>query len=587
MAIWSLTKERVEKLQRQIGDKEIEIDTLIKLSKEDLWKRDLEDFINEWRIQLEQEEKRQKKVANLDRRASSKLKTQIKPAGKKRRANDDTPSDSDFGGAKAKKTVKNVQPKGGLLSYLAPQPKTTQRKPKLKKQTSIVDSFATSAPTLEVSREDLEPEVEVEAKMQDAMSLDGAQDHGSDVPIKPKGRGRPKGASNKAAAPVKANAKSKKAQLVVDDSDEEPVRPVAAQKAAKAKAKKVISDDSDDEMVRPAEVVKKTVAKATKAMSDGSDDEIFVPGAAKSRAPRAAARKPVKYNTLTDSDSDNGDDLLFDVGKMVKGIGLDTSADPPAASRPLFSTTASLSRPGSSGGFASRKSASRGNGAMFDDNDDDETDYTRLAPAMPKTAKSTVLSDDEENSFDLAPAVPAPKAGKSTSVVSAVESVSTAKAPAKAAAAKKVLEKKAPAVKEKVKEPALEKKIALSPAAKAYAAKQSRAAAAPAPTKASKSKPFSLDSEEEDDDDMKIDEVGKMANEILSDDDEDDDEEDVVVPTGRSTIGAASNGTGGRPARRAAAEATKKTWVLDDDDEDEEDEEDEEPSGDFDSDGSD
>src|SRR5699024_5978024 len=52
MAIWSLTQERVDKLRKQIGEKEMEIDALIKLSKEDIWKQDLEDFISEWRFQL-------------------------------------------------------------------------------------------------------------------------------------------------------------------------------------------------------------------------------------------------------------------------------------------------------------------------------------------------------------------------------------------------------------------------------------------------------------------------------------------------------------------------------------------------------
>ena len=41
MAIWSLTQERVEKLNRQIGDKEEEIDVLIKKTEKDIWRQDL------------------------------------------------------------------------------------------------------------------------------------------------------------------------------------------------------------------------------------------------------------------------------------------------------------------------------------------------------------------------------------------------------------------------------------------------------------------------------------------------------------------------------------------------------------------
>ena len=110
MAIWSLTQERVQKLLQQIADKETEIDVLIKLSVKDLWSRDLDDFIAEWRFQIDDDKKRQRKVANLGRRASNKLKIGAKgPAAKKRKAQGDDPDDSDFGVAKSKKTTTKVQ----------------------------------------------------------------------------------------------------------------------------------------------------------------------------------------------------------------------------------------------------------------------------------------------------------------------------------------------------------------------------------------------------------------------------------------------------------------------------------------------
>lgn len=122
MPLWSLTQERVEKLRRQIGEKETEIDNLIKLSKEDIWKKDLDDFLAEWRFQLEEEERREKKVASMGRRASTKLMTGggRAPAAKKRKALGDDPDDEDYAAPKSKKsaTVKKVQPKGGLLDYL-------------------------------------------------------------------------------------------------------------------------------------------------------------------------------------------------------------------------------------------------------------------------------------------------------------------------------------------------------------------------------------------------------------------------------------------------------------------------------------
>ncbi|CRG90833.1 DNA topoisomerase II [Talaromyces islandicus] len=125
MPIWSLTQERVEKLLRQIGDKEMEIDNLIKLSKEDIWRQDLDDFINEWRFQLEDERRRERKVAGMGRRQSAKLMTS-KTASKKRKVDDD---DEDYGAPKAKKSAaaKKADPKGSLMSYLkSSSPKPTK-----------------------------------------------------------------------------------------------------------------------------------------------------------------------------------------------------------------------------------------------------------------------------------------------------------------------------------------------------------------------------------------------------------------------------------------------------------------------------
>jgi DNA topoisomerase-2 len=485
MAIWSLTKERVEKLLRQIGDKELEIDALIKLSKEDLWKKDLEDFINEWRFQLEDEEKRQRKVASMGRRVSSKLKTQVKPTSKKRKG-DDSFSESDFAGKKQRKVpavIKKVQPKGGMLAHLSPPAKP--------KQTTLT-SIPNGIKVLSAAPSATEPKGADKADKDVWLTVDGAED--SDVPI------APVAAKGKAAAATKKAPTSKAAKPTVIDSD--------------------------------------------------SDEEPVVKAAPASRAPRTAARKPVKYSL--NSDSDNGDDMLFDVGKMVKGIGSTTVplAAGPSTTRPLFSTTASLSRPGSSAGLVARKSLAR---TVIESGSEDETDYTRLAPAtsggVKATARATLLSDDDEDDDVMDDSVTKPA---SPVKPAAAVPKPRAKAPVKAPAAKPA-PKAVPAAKQKE-----QKKLALSPAAKAYAAKQSKANAATSTTAAAgkgkpKAKSQSVSSDEEDDDDL-------------------DDLKGVGVGLGREASVAASE-VGGRPARRAAAVAVKKTWVIDEDDEEEDDEE--------------
>ena len=481
MAIWSLTKERVDKLLKQIGDREMEIDELIKLSKEDLWKRDLDDFINEWRVQLAEEHTRQKKVANLGRRASTKLKLAAKgPEARKRKAQGDDPSDSDFGMAKSKKptVVKHVQPKAGMLAYLSASPNPKPAVAATKALTNNVKPAAKPSDVAKLAKKENSDDV--------WMQIDGAAESASDA----------------AVAPVFQKAKVAAA--------------AATKKSAPAKKKLVSDDDEDEENSRPAP----------------------------SRKPRAAAMKPVNYDVLSDSDDD---DENFDIGNMVKGIG-GSSADPAAAgSRPLFSARASVSRPGSSAGLP--KSTTKPSSKGLIDLDDDETDYSKLAPvgnrtASAVTAKGTVLSDDEEedDSFDIAP--PPAKVSKATAPKAAAKPV--AKPPASKLVPKKVVKRPvaAPAA------PAPIKKMPLSPAAKAYAAKQAKANG----TRIKKV----VESDDNGDVDMSRDEVDDIANDILSDEDGD-------VPAPR-----------GRPARRAAAATTKKDWVVDDDSEEESEEDSEE-----------
>lgn len=446
MPIWSLTKERVEKLLKQVGDKEIEIDTLIKLTKEDLWTKDLDDFLAEWRFEIDDEAKRQKKVARMDRRGSKKLNIAGGVAGRKRK-NDSDDDDFDIAPVKAKKTAVPKKEVGGLLSYMMPETKT-KTSPKAKSKAPTATQKAAkialdliSAPTKEEDKDDV------------WMNLD---ESGLDVPNVTK----PKAAPLKAAPPVK---KAEPAPEKVDSDDDE--------------------EEADEEIVRPTA----------------------------GRRPRGAAAKPVSYN-LDGSDSD-GDGMLFDVGKMVKGI--DTASAPADKSRPLFSV--SMSRPGSSSGLPKKSAASK----PAIDPDSDDTNYSKLAPPTTKkgpvaTARKTILSDDDEDSLDDIIAAP-PKASK----------------PASKAAAKPGPKVKAPA-KKPTKAAAPPKKVPLSPAAKAYAAKKVKAEKAA----------LKANSPSED-------ELEGLANEIMDDDDNDDEED--AGPAIR------------RPARRAASAAPTKKWVISDD----------------------
>jgi len=117
MAIWSLTQERVDKLLKQIGDKELEIDELIKLSPKDLWTRDLDEFIAEWHKQLEEEKQIAKKFRRMGRRKSDKLGISAKPGKGGKRKKDDDDSEEEFIVSKPKKAA--AKPRNNLLTFFS------------------------------------------------------------------------------------------------------------------------------------------------------------------------------------------------------------------------------------------------------------------------------------------------------------------------------------------------------------------------------------------------------------------------------------------------------------------------------------
>ncbi|KAF2092181.1 type II DNA topoisomerase [Saccharata proteae CBS 121410] len=469
MAIWSLTQERVEKLLRQIGDKEVEIDTLIKLSPKDLWSRDLDEFVQEWHDQLSEEATAAKKVRSKGRRASAKLRIGGKGVGaKKRKADDsDAMSDDDF----------EIKPK-----------KTT----KAPKQN---DSFDFEEPVAKKPAPKAKPAANGRAKASKAVLSDESEEE-----VAPKAR---------KAAP-KAAPKAKKT-VISDESElsEEEVAP-KAKTAAKPKAKKtVISDESElseEEVVPKSKAAAKPKAKKTVVSDEDEDDDVFAAVANEEKPParqargqaRAGAAKP-KYVLSDDSDNNSGDDLLGDVSNMVKGInGLSNGA----AARPLFSASASA-RPTSANGTKSR-AISRTKPRVDLSDEEDETDYTKLAPQSSpqrpaaRTANDTIVSDDDvEMDDDIPTPKPAPKP--------------RGRPAGKAAATKPTAAKPAAKAKQVTKAAESEKPKTLSPAAKAYAkARPGRAAAA--------AKKYVIEDDEEEEEET------FQASEASEDDFDDDSE---------------------------------------------------------------
>jgi DNA topoisomerase II len=420
MPLWSLTQERVDKLERQKGDKEEEINILDKKSIKDLWKADLDDFIDTWHTQLREEAEHSRK-ASKGRRVSKKFDTGKVPSRKRKAGSDD----DDF----------EVKPK-----------KMPAKKVPAPKQASLADML-NKAPAKKLKYDAPQSRSTLLMRENWAANMDGSSDSGT---------------TSRADTPAETESKASSSKA----------------------AKKVIKDESEDEIIsKPA---------------------------ARSRT----AKKPPQYTIASDSesDSDNGDGLLADLGGMVRGLPGKSEA---SETKPLFST--STSRPSSSHDF---KMPSKPAPKISDSISDDETDYKALAPqSSPRrsilvTNKEASVFEVSDNDDEVKPAVkPAKKAPGRPKKADSVE-------PSKPKAQKKV-----PAAKK-----AAPKKVEQSPVAKAYAKRLAK-------------KKVLEDSDEE------MDGVDDLVDDILKSPlASDDDEVDEIVKPAK---------TNARPGRRAAATAKK------------------------------
>lgn len=493
MAIWSLTQERIDKLKREIGDKEEEFKTLTNTSSKQIWAADLNDFLAEWKFQLDDEARRAKKSAAQGRRASTKLRIGGKAGTKKRKA--DESDDSDFAVSKPKKSAPTAISKPKPSSQFDWM-KNSDPAPKPKASQSLISAFGQKPPPKPQS-----------SNSPSGLGLDGSVD------LMPEDDFKPEVTEPKQKAPF------------VEPSGKQVKRSRPAKKA-------VASDDEEDEDDMFVAIAKEVKAKP----------------AAASRQSRAASRKPVKYinseDSADESNDSDGNHLLGDVSNMVKGIPKDPAATVQA--KPLFSA----SRPSSSSSHG-LTSSTKPSKQIKDDSDIDETDYRSLVPKTSpqkpaaRKAREIVLSDEEDDSSHMVVPRAALKttstkvlAGKSTAGVLKPKKPSTTGTESKA---------KPGAVKE-----ASKPKADLSPAAKAYKAKQDKtkaAASQTAPARPKLTKKTAKHKAESSDDD-----ADALANDIIGDDDEEN---------------AAPVEPKGRYSRRAAAAAPKSRYVFDDDDDDE------------------
>ncbi|KAK5937055.1 DNA topoisomerase 2 [Knufia obscura] len=419
MALWSLTQERVERLQRQMGEKEQEIDSLLEKSKEDLWDADLDDFIAEWRFQLEDEKKRAGQIRK-GRRTSKKF-AMSKPASKKRKDEDDDDFEEASRAPKAKK-----QKAAESKPAAAPKKQTTltnfpKQEPNGPKKSVSVDPKS-------LGRRPLFPPKSPQGMKKFANPLRPSDDN--DAPIV------------SAKSKVNGTAPASNSASPKPEPDDEDESTMALSKPARAATKKknytVEVDDSDE--------VK-------------SESEAEQPKIASKPARAAATKQPVLEDGYS-SDS-NGDSFLGGLGNLVKGT---TNSKPAtsalskknpvtsAASAPATKKPAAKPKPAPkvtelSDTEMQDVDADKANDTFDVSDEDDEPikPTKKVMPAKKANDRFDVSDDDDEPIKPTKKTAPAKKAAAAP----------TAKSKPVKAAAKKAAPKKAEPVQ--------------SPASKAYA----------------------------------------------------------------------------------------------------------------------
>ncbi|KAL2127456.1 hypothetical protein VTI74DRAFT_10696 [Chaetomium olivicolor] len=248
-------------------------------------------------------------------------------------------------------------------------------------------------------------------------------------------------------------------------------------RATATKSKYILSDDSDDDFI---ELGKPEVKE--EAFGSESDDEVVEKPTKRAAASKARPRY-VDEDFGSDTDEDDDDKMLGDVGAMVKGIGAPAASSSNGGRLSLFA----MSRP-EAGDAPIPKLKAKSSKSILDNDSHDDTNYEALAMSSPR--KSTKPDDlDDFLSDDDLPAVSTKPAAKPTAASKAKAPLSVVPAATKkrgrppgsknkpkddddAAPASKTAKA---AAKPKAVALAKPKTAALSPAAKAYAAKKAKA----------------------------------------------------------------------------------------------------------------
>lgn len=394
MAIWTLTSEKAARLRKEVEDKREEIDVLIKKSPKDLWSADLDQFLEQWYYQLEEDKRIEQTIV---RKKNGKVVKTIKGKGraKAKKGSDDSEDDYDATPAAKRKGTKQT-----TLPFKAVEDK----KPKLVRKAAVKkpvlvdnDDSALDDDDYDMIQEKAAPAKakappKAKAPVPKIKELDD-DDLEAIGGLKPPSDGLednfltadedPENAGSEIEFSLPKKDVDSKPEYSDDDSDLQIVAPKKATEskpAAKPKAPpKPKAAPKPKAVAKPKIVAAKPAAKAKPAIDD---DSIFdMDDSEEDVAPKPRAKRPAaKKNTILD-DLDS-EDNLGDVSGMVKGLG----GTSPVSSRPLFSASSKSSGATSKAvaAIVSKKAAaSKKMIDLDDDEDEDEFGFNEPKKATP------------------------------------------------------------------------------------------------------------------------------------------------------------------------------------------------------------
>ncbi|KAF9870326.1 DNA topoisomerase 2 [Colletotrichum karsti] len=489
MPLWSLTQERLDRLQRQIEAKQAEHDSLLALSEKDLWCNDLDEFVAEWETQMALDAEIQTSIRRLGRRVSKKI-----GAGKGRKAKKDDdayePGEKKRAGAKLKAAAAPKVTEKAAERFAAMFEK---QKTKAKKEESdgfSDDDFA-SLGKKGAAKPAEKPARAAATKKKPVYTLSDSDDDDDFASLGKTSAAVPVESTEDVSSQSQKSAGAKKPSppvMELDDSEDDfadlgkkssSEKPAAApasktngsrtQRSAPVK-KYVIDDlsDDDDEFASAAEESASVEKSASIEKSASAEPAPAKSSTATGRGPRAATAKKSKY-VIDESDSEASeadDNKIGDIDDLVRGIG-GSAKESQTGRLSLFAMKNSEGRNSNMPRIKTKPSRT------FDDDEVDDTNYELLARSSPH---KTMTKEDDIDSFLSDDGAPAAKASKASTAKA--KAAPAAAAPVKrrgrpAGSKNKAKDDEAPA-KAKPKPKAAAKTNTLSPAAKAYAAKKAK-----------------------------------------------------------------------------------------------------------------